>query len=257
MLLGIPGDSTHANNAEANRVFWGQPLIPLVQRSVAAMSEWLTPGFGRNLELRPDIDSLDALAPDRDAQWARLQATTFLTDDEKRSVVGYGPKPQDLAHKYNPNHHPVNGQFTSGPDDGNVIQTGGSKKPPSMGPTTPAPKPPSMGQPSTPNPNNVKIRNKDLAGQKHPVTGVPFDKEGFPDFKAAGAVKKEVNFPHSGDDGRDFATANRLAGYGSTPLDSTWHHHQDGNQMQLVDRETHRLTGHTGSKGLGNLPGKK
>jgi hypothetical protein len=52
--------------------------------------------------LRPDLDSLDALSGDRDAQWTRLQATTFLTDDEKRALVGYGPKPEPMAHKYSP-----------------------------------------------------------------------------------------------------------------------------------------------------------
>jgi phage portal protein BeeE len=45
-------------------VFWRQTVIPLVQRSVSAMSEWLTQAYGRTLELHPDIDGLDALAPD-------------------------------------------------------------------------------------------------------------------------------------------------------------------------------------------------
>jgi hypothetical protein len=130
MLLGIPGDSTHANYAEANRVFWRQTVIPLVQRSVSAMSEWLTPGFGRNLELRPDIDQLDALAPDRDAQWARLQATTFLTDDEKRSLVGYGPKPPDLAAKlFNPGQPRDNQGRWSGEGDGAIVEPTAGKKP--------------------------------------------------------------------------------------------------------------------------------
>jgi hypothetical protein len=28
----------------------------------------------------------------------RLQATTFLTDDEKRALVGYGPQPKPSTH---------------------------------------------------------------------------------------------------------------------------------------------------------------
>ena len=32
MLLGIPGDNTYANYAEANRVFWRQTVLPLVAR---------------------------------------------------------------------------------------------------------------------------------------------------------------------------------------------------------------------------------
>jgi hypothetical protein len=96
------GDNTYANYTEANRVFWRQTVIPLVQRTAPGLSRWLGPAYGRGLVLRPDLDSLDALSGDRDAQWTRLQATTFLTDDEKRALVGYGPKPLELAHKYNP-----------------------------------------------------------------------------------------------------------------------------------------------------------
>ena len=32
MLLGIPGDNTYANLAEANRALWRQTVIPLVRR---------------------------------------------------------------------------------------------------------------------------------------------------------------------------------------------------------------------------------
>jgi hypothetical protein len=66
------------------------------------LSRWLGPAYGRGLVLKPDLDSLDALSGDRDAQWTRLQGTTFLTADEKRALVGYGPKPAELAHKYSP-----------------------------------------------------------------------------------------------------------------------------------------------------------
>jgi hypothetical protein len=137
-------------------VFWRQTVIPLVQRSVSAMSEWLTPGYGRNLELRPDIDSLDALSPDRDAQWARLQATTFLTDDEKRASVGYGPIPQDLAHKYSPDQpRDDHGRWTNG-DGGNSP----FDNPMGVGGPKPPAKPPAPKQPQQPptaqKPNNPK-----------------------------------------------------------------------------------------------------
>jgi hypothetical protein len=38
-------------------------------------------------------------SPERDALWARLEKTTFLTNDEKRAVIGYGPLPTP---KFNP-----------------------------------------------------------------------------------------------------------------------------------------------------------
>jgi hypothetical protein len=90
------------------------------------------------------------------------------------------------------------------------------------------------------------IRNAHLAGKRHPVTGVPFDANGYPDFKAAGVVKAEVKITYTGSRARDFAAANAAAGLGETPKGMTWHHHQDRTTMQLVPTETHAKTGHTG-----------
>ena len=36
--------------------------------------------------LRPDLDQVEALAPEREALWTRLEAASFLTDDEKRAA---------------------------------------------------------------------------------------------------------------------------------------------------------------------------
>ncbi|WP_224249971.1 HNH endonuclease [Hyalangium gracile] len=93
---------------------------------------------------------------------------------------------------------------------------------------------------------DIPIRNAHLAGQRHPVTGVPFDAEGYPDFRAAGAVKAEVKITYTGSRARDFAAANAAAGLRETPKGMTWHHHQDRTTMQLVPTETHAKTGHTG-----------
>ena len=38
MLLGIPGDNTYSNYAEANRTFWRQTVLPLVNRTAKALS---------------------------------------------------------------------------------------------------------------------------------------------------------------------------------------------------------------------------
>ena len=90
MLLGIPGDNTYANFAEANRVFWRQTIVPLVLRIADALALWLEPHAGGNLALVPDLDQVEALAPDRDALWKRVNDAGFLTADEKRQAVGYG-----------------------------------------------------------------------------------------------------------------------------------------------------------------------
>jgi HK97 family phage portal protein len=91
MLLGIPGDNTYANMAEANRGFWRQTVIPLVGRTSKALSRWLAPAWDPELELRPDFDAIEALSPEREALWARLEKASFLTLNEKRAAAGYSP----------------------------------------------------------------------------------------------------------------------------------------------------------------------
>lgn len=89
MLLGIPGDNTYANLAEANRAFWRQTVIPLVRRVADDLSFWLAPAFG-GVTLVADLDGVEALAEDRAALWARVGAADFLSDEEKRRMVGVG-----------------------------------------------------------------------------------------------------------------------------------------------------------------------
>ncbi|MFC5393106.1 phage portal protein [Bosea vestrisii] len=90
LLLGLPGDNTHANFAEANRAFWRQTLIPLVRRTAQSLAQWLGPAFGDALTLEPDLDAVEALAEERESLWRRVSAAGFLSEDEKREAVGYG-----------------------------------------------------------------------------------------------------------------------------------------------------------------------
>jgi HK97 family phage portal protein len=90
MLLGIPGDNTYANFAEANRTLWRQTVIPLVRRVAASLGHWLAPAFGGGVELIPDLDHIEALAEDRAALWSRVGGAGFLTDEEKRRMLGVG-----------------------------------------------------------------------------------------------------------------------------------------------------------------------
>ncbi len=90
LLLGLPGDSTHANYAEANRALYRQTLIPLARRTGQAIANWLEPVFGA-VEIEPDLDRIEALAAERESLWRRVQAADFLTAAEKRAAVGYPP----------------------------------------------------------------------------------------------------------------------------------------------------------------------
>ena len=89
-LLGIPGDNTYSNYQEANRVFFRATVLPFANRVACALSAWLGGAFG-NVRLIVDADQIDALSTDRAALWSRITDAPFLTLNEKRAVVGYGP----------------------------------------------------------------------------------------------------------------------------------------------------------------------
>ena len=88
MLMGIPGDATYANYHEANRAFYRLTVLPLVAKVTASVSHWLSGFTGEMVELKPDLDQVPALAVERDQQWARVGAAAFLTDAEKRMLLG-------------------------------------------------------------------------------------------------------------------------------------------------------------------------
>ncbi len=91
MLLGIPGDNTFSNYAEANRNFWRQTILPLVAKTANALGNWIGPAFGEDLHLGFNPDQIEALSQEREALWKRIGAADYLTADEKRAAVGYGP----------------------------------------------------------------------------------------------------------------------------------------------------------------------
>ncbi|MGV6812461.1 MAG: phage portal protein [Brevirhabdus sp.] len=88
MLMGIPGDATYANYQEANRAFYRLTVLPLATRVSAALAHWLGEFLGEQVALKPDLDQVPALALERDQQWARVGSATFLSDSEKRRLLG-------------------------------------------------------------------------------------------------------------------------------------------------------------------------
>lgn len=88
------------------------------------------------------------------------------------------------------------------------------------------------------------VRNASLANSTHPVTGVPFNSAGYPNFSSVAIA--EVRIVQIGSRPGDFRAANELAGFSRTPEGYSWHHHEDGVTIQLVPRDVHAGTGHTG-----------
>ncbi len=92
MLLGIPGDNTYANYAEANRSFYRLTVLPMIGRTMRELSAFLGDAFGEGLRLWYDPDAIEGLSVEREALWRRVNAATFISDDEKRAAVGYGSR---------------------------------------------------------------------------------------------------------------------------------------------------------------------
>lgn len=90
MLLGLPGDNTYANYREANRALWRLTLLPLVTRLLDGLRQGLMPWFS-GAEMALDLDRVPALAEDREKLWAQVSDAGFLSDKEKRAMLGIVP----------------------------------------------------------------------------------------------------------------------------------------------------------------------
>ena len=86
MLLGLPGDNTYANYREANRALWRLTLLPLAGKILAGLHSGLADWFAEAPSV--DLDRVPALAEDRERLWAQVSGASFLTDLEKRELLG-------------------------------------------------------------------------------------------------------------------------------------------------------------------------
>lgn len=91
MLLGVPGEATYANYQEAHRAFYRLTVLPMAMRVTAAVAHWLSGFIPGAVELKPDLDQVPALAVEREQQWRRVGEASFLTDAEKRVLLGLPP----------------------------------------------------------------------------------------------------------------------------------------------------------------------
>jgi phage portal protein BeeE len=51
------------------------------------LSDWMGP-----VKLAVDTDQISELAEDRAKLWEQVEAASFLSDAEKREMLGFGPK---------------------------------------------------------------------------------------------------------------------------------------------------------------------
>lgn len=90
-LLGIPGDNTYSNYQEARLAFWEDTVIPLLRLFATSFNNWLA-AYGYQVEVRPLLDDIPAIAEKRRAFWDMANASNDLTIDERRDLKGYAPR---------------------------------------------------------------------------------------------------------------------------------------------------------------------
>jgi len=88
-LLGIPGDNTYSNYAEARLAFWEDTALPLLDMIVHDWNAWLGAAYG--VDIKADIDSIPAIAEKRLSMWQMADQSQDLTINERRALKGYGP----------------------------------------------------------------------------------------------------------------------------------------------------------------------
>lgn len=86
-----------SNYGESRESFWADTIIPMYLNPIATgLTAAICPYGAR---VRFDLDSIESLQASRMARAKDLKDVTFLTDDEKRELCGYGPlkdtKPAD------------------------------------------------------------------------------------------------------------------------------------------------------------------
>lgn len=96
MLLGIPGDNTYSNYQEARLGFYEETVLPLTSKICRELSNFVQPSYP-GLRIGFDDDRISALAPRREKVWDKVNGASFLTTDEKREAVSYGPYAPDPA----------------------------------------------------------------------------------------------------------------------------------------------------------------
>lgn len=86
-LIGIPGDSTYNNMAEARLFLWEQTILPTVDSVLSNLNNWLTPMFDSNAEIVYNKNEISPLSVRKENFWNIVNNSEFLTNEEKRKIL--------------------------------------------------------------------------------------------------------------------------------------------------------------------------
>jgi HK97 family phage portal protein len=88
VLVGLPGDATYANAREAGRALYRQTILPMATLILDALAAMLSDSLGP-VTLTVDTDQISELAEDRTALWQAVGSADFLSEGEKRTMLGF------------------------------------------------------------------------------------------------------------------------------------------------------------------------
>jgi HK97 family phage portal protein len=91
VLLGLPGDTAYANLREAGRALYRQTVLPLAERVLREVSDVLKDWLGP-VRLAVDTDAISELSEDRERLWQMVAAADFISEDEKREMLGFSQR---------------------------------------------------------------------------------------------------------------------------------------------------------------------
>ena len=90
-LIGLPDTSTYSNYQEARLAFWEETVIFYLNYLKEELNFWIFSESTKEDKLFIDylLDEIPALSVKRDKLWERAQNASFITENEKRAMVGY------------------------------------------------------------------------------------------------------------------------------------------------------------------------
>lgn len=90
ILIGSTADATFSNYKEARYNFWEETILPMLNFLTGEFTNWFRHIFNNNeISIMYDIDSIQALSKRRESEWKKVNEASFLSNNEKREILGF------------------------------------------------------------------------------------------------------------------------------------------------------------------------
>ncbi len=87
--IGMDGESAKSNFKEITQRFHEGTILPLANKIFGFLNNWLVQKIDSSVKLEIDLDEFLPIDQKRFAFWDKINSASFLTDNEKRSLLGF------------------------------------------------------------------------------------------------------------------------------------------------------------------------